>query len=461
MSAVTWRMERPNAKQDAVMRLRNPFIAYGGARGGGKSWLVRTWSTLMCLKKPGIKALIIRGTYSELEKNHIRPLREMTHGFARYNDQKKTLTFTNGSTIQFGYCLSEKDMERYQGGEWDLIFIDEASNIPEICIKKFIPCMRGVNDFPKRTVYTLNPGGRSHFYFKRLFVDRDFHADEDPGDYAFVQALVQDNTALKRKMPDYVKQLETLPEKLKKAWLYGEWDVFAGQFFEDFVNLPRADRVNTHVIPPFTPPAHWRIYRTYDYGYDKPFACQWWAIDNDGVMYLILELYGCGKEPNEGLHWNADKQFDEIARIEREHPWLKGKRIQGVADPAIWGKESTGMSVADTAAKHGVQFTPGDHDRLNGWAQCHNRLAFDQNGRPMMYVFEDCTAFRRTIPTLLYDENKPEDLDTDGEDHEADAWRYLCMLNPIKAPVVRQKKIVVPHMDPMELYESTRRTMRR
>ena len=168
-------------------------------------------------------------------------------------------------------------------------------------------------------------------------------------------------------------------------------------------------------------------------------------------MYLILELYGCTKEPNEGLHWNADKQFTEISRIEREHPYLRGRRVLGVADPAIWNKESSGLSIADVAARHGVKFSPGNNDRINGWAQCHNRLAFDGQGRPMMYVFEHCTAFRRTIPLLLYDENKPEDLDTEGEDHEADAWRYLCVANPIKAPVPRNDKIILPGMDPLEM----------
>lgn len=452
---ITWDFGTPNEKQDAVMRLRNKHIAYGGARGGGKSWLVRKWSTLNCLHYPGIKCLLVRSTYPELYENHIRPLTEDTRGFARYNEQKKILWFLNGSTIKFGYCRNEKDMEQYQGGEWDLEFIDEASNIPEICIKKFLPTVRGTNSFPKRTLYTLNPGGRSHGYFKRLFIDQEYQEGENPEDYAFVQALVTDNKALQESQPDYVHQLEILPEKLKKAWLYGEWDVFAGQFFEDFVNVCREDRQNTHVIPPFNPPAHWRIWRAYDYGYNHPFACQWWAIDTDGIMYLVLELYGCGKEPNTGIHWTAEKQFTEIARIEREHPYLKGRRILGVADPAIWSPESNGVSIAETAARLGVQFVPGNHDRINGWAQCHNRLAFDENGRPGMYVFEHCKAFRRTIPLLLYDDNKPEDLDSDMEDHEADAWRYICMQNPIKAPVPKNNKIILPGMDPLEL--STRR----
>ena len=120
-----------------------------------------------------------------------------------------------------------------------------------------------------------------------------------------------------------------------------------------------------------------------------------------------------------------------VRRIETEHRWLKGKKIIGVADPAIWNAQ-TGESIAETAAKHQVYFQKGDNDRLAGWLQCHYRLAFDGNGFPMMYVFSNCKAFIRTVPTLIYDDHKVEDLDTDGEDHIADEWRYFCMSRPIK-----------------------------
>ena len=451
MSAITWDFGKPSVKQDQLMRMKQKILGYGGARAGGKSWLVRKRVIFRSLIYPGMKSLIIRATYPELLHNHIEPITAQTRQFAKYNTQEKVLRFPNGSKIDFGYCKNETDMQRYQGGEWDEIYIDEAGNISEQCIKMFIPCIRGVNGLPKHMILTFNPGGKSHAYLKRVFVDRHFNEDENPEDYAFVQALIQDNKALMDKQPDYIKNLEVLPERLKRAWLYGEWDVFAGQFFEEYIDTEREDRKWTHVIPAFEPHAHWKIWRTYDYGYNHPFACQWWAIDTDGIMYLIAEWYGCGKEPNTGLHLSADAQFSEIARIEREHPYLRNRKILGLADPAIWSKESTGYSVADAAAKQGVYFSPANNDRINGWAQCHNRLAFDEHGRPGMYVFSHCHGFRRTIPTLLYSETRPEDLDTDGEDHEADAWRYLCMANPIKAPVPVEKKIVVPYMDPLEI----------
>ena len=233
--------------------------------------------------------------------------------------------------------------------------------------------------------------------------------------------------------PDYIKQLEALPPKLREAWLYGKWDIFEGQFFEDFVDRPDqyASRQWTHVIEPFEIPDSWKIYRSFDWGYNKPFSCAWWAVDYDGVVYRILELYGCTKTPNEGVKWTPPQVFNEIHRIETEHRWLKGKKIQGIADPAIWDAE-TGESIADVASKHQVYFSAGDNKRIPGWMQIHYRLAFDENGYPMMYIFSNCKAFIRTIPLLQYDEHKPEDLDTDGEDHVADEARYFCMARPIK-----------------------------
>lgn len=279
----------------------------------------------------------------------------------------------------------------------------------------------------------MNPGGVGHNWVKRLFIDKRYEANENPADYMFVQSLVTDNLALMRSNPDYISQLEALPEKLKKAWLHGDWNVFDGQFFEEFRDDPEhyLDRQWTHVIEPFEIPDGWTIYRSFDWGYNHPFSCGWWAVDHDGILYRILELYGCTKTPNEGLKWHPQQVFKEIHRIECEHRWLKGKNIIGVADPAIWNGEY-GESIEETASKAGVYFSKGDHERIAGWMQMHYRMAFDNNGYPMMYVFKNCVGFIRTIPSLVYDEHKVEDLDTDGEDHVADEVRYMCMSRPIE-----------------------------
>ena len=426
-------MPKPNEKQQDALTAQERYVAYGGARGGGKSWFVRWKAILLSLFFAGIKILITRKTYKELFNNHIAPLLVLLHGIATYNKTDKIFTFPNGSTITFGYCANDSDLGQYQGAEFDVWFADEAGQFQESWLVQIDACVRGVNNFPKRTYYTLNPGGPSHGYFKRLFIDRRFTEDEHPEDYRFIQALCTDNLALMQSQPEYMRALEKLPPKIRDAWLYGRWDVYEGQFFEDFIDRPEhyQDRQWTHVIDPFEIPDSWKIYRSFDWGYNKPFSCGWWAVDHDGVAYRILELYGCTKTPNEGVKWTPPQVFAEIHRIETEHRWLRGKKIIGIADPAIWDAE-TGESIADTAAKHQVYFTPGDHKRIPGWMQMHYRFAFDENGFPMMYVFSNCKAFIRTVPLLQYDEHKPEDLDTDGEDHVADEVRYFCMSRPIK-----------------------------
>ena len=214
-------------------------------------------------------------------------------------------------------------------------------------------------------------------------------------------------------------------------------------FFEEFADRPEhyEDRQWTHVIAPFEIPSDWVIYRGLDWGYNKPSSVGWFAVSPDNVIYHFLELYTCTATPNEGLKWTPPQLFSEVHRIETEHPWLKGRRIIGIADPAIWDAE-TGESIADTAAKHQVFFSKADHKRIPGWMQCHYRLAFDENGYPMFYVFNTCKHFIRTIPLLLYDEHRVEDIDTTQEDHIADMWRYVMMNNIIKP---RAKAVADPY----------------
>ena len=195
--------------------------------------------------------------------------------------------------------------------------------------------------------------------------------------------------------------------------------------------------------------------RSYDFGYAKPFSMAWWAIDYDGVFYRILEMYGCTSEPNEGVKWIPEEQFRKAREIEETHPLLKGRKITGVADPSIW-ESSKGQSVADTAMKHQIYFTPGDNNRIPGWMQVHYRMAFDDNGYPMMYVFNTCKAFIRTMPLMTYSETVPEDLDTTLEDHVADEVRYMCMSRPIKPRIKTVSKPITD--DPLNMIADTRKT---
>lgn len=440
---------KPQPKQDDFLKKHARHRAFGGARGGGKSWVARYTAKLYCLHYPGIRVCIVRKSYPELTQNHIERLKKELHGIARYNESKKTFYFPKGSTITMQYFNKPGDIENLQGIEYDVIILDEATQLTEQMIKDIAASCRGVNPFPKEIIYTCNPGGPGHGYIKRVFIDREFQEDERPEDYVFVQSFVQDNLALMEHDPDYLRFLEALPERRKQAWLYGKWDVYDGQCF-DLRDEPEhyEDRLWTHVIKPFQPPANWTYYRSFDWGSNRPFSVGWWAVDFDGRLYRILELYGCTNEPNVGVRWTADQVFAEVARIEHEHPYLKGRQIRGVADPAIWSTDPSGHSIVEFAFAHGLQFKQATNDRINGWAQVQYRLQFDEDGRPRLYVFENCKAFRRTIPLMMYDENRVEDIDTDLEDHIADETRYMCMeyvVKPMAAPA-REVKM----LDPLE-----------
>ena len=459
----------PSPKQKLFLIDTHRHVAFGGARGGGKSWSVRIKSIILAFKHKGIRICIIRRTYPELIENHIKPLREMLqcgakNSVAKYNDSRKELKFANGSEILFRYCNAEKDLDNFQGVQFDIIFFDEATQLKQEWITKICACVRGVNDFPKRTYYTMNPGGASHGYFKRLFIDKVYENGEYAEDYSFIQSLVTDNKALMESNPEYIKQLEALPPKLREAWLNGRWDVFEGAFFEEFRATPEPQACHdagitvedalqehryTHVIKPFKIPNGWKIYRSYDFGFGKPFAVNWYAVDYEGIAYMILELYGCTGTPNDGVKWSPEQQFREVARIEREHPYLAGKRIHGVADPSIWDG-SRGIAIIEEAEKQGIWFEKGINDRIPGWMQIHERLKFDEYGKAMLYIFDNCKDTIRTIPLMMYDEHKPEDLDTDGEDHICDSLRYFCMMRPVKPREIEVKEI--PMHDPLNQY---------
>ena len=449
-------IDRPNPKQRLFLLDRHKHIAFGGSRGGGKSWAVRDKARRLANTYPGIKIMIIRRTYPELRANHINQLKAMMmvktpQALAEYNDSQKVMTFPNGSEIIFGYCKSEGDVDRYQGTEVDVLFLDEATQLSEDQIKKLVACVRGVNEFPKRVYYTCNPGGKGHAYIKRLFIDRDFLPGEYPEEYSFIQSKVYDNAALMESDPDYVRQLEALPEALRKAWLDGDWDTFVGQVFSEWRNNPDGYQTRrwSHVIDDFELDASCKIYRGFDFGFAKPFAVVWVAVDHYGRMYLFKEYYGCTREADTGVQMQPREIARKIREIETTDPQLAGRKIHGIADPAIW-QNTVGESIADMMEHERVYFDKGDHTRLAGLMQVHYRLAFDDEGFPMVYVFKSCRNFIRTFPTLIYDEHHPEDVDTTMEDHLYDAFRYICIANPINP----RKNVpwTPPQEDPLNLW---------
>lgn len=438
--------EVPNPKQRLFYSSTAKHTAYGGARGGGKSYAMRRKLVMLCMRYDRLSVLLLRRTLAELRKNHIQPLVYELNGYAVYKKDERAFIFPNGSRLELGYCDNEGDLMQYQGAEYDVIGFEEATNFREEWIRFISTSLRNTRlDFKTRIYYTCNPGGVGHSYIKRLFIDRDFTDGENPDDYLFIPARIYDNKPLMEANPDYIRLLEALPPSKRRAHLDGDWNVCEGQVFEEFKDDPEHyfDRQFTHVIEPFDIPESWTVHRSFDFGYAKPFSCAWWACDYDGRLYRILELYGCvPREPNVGVKWTPDEIFAEIARIEREHIWLRGKHIYGVADPSI-SDASRGISIAEVAEKYGVFFEKGDNKRIAGWMQVHYRLSFDKNGIPMMYIFKNCRDFIRTIPYLQYSTVSPEDINTELEDHIADETRYMCMTQPIR-PIKKELTSTLP-----------------
>ena len=310
-------VEPPNARQREFFLARSRFVAYGGARGGGKSWAVRKKATLMGVRYPGIRMLLLRRTFPELKENHILPLQGELKGLATYKEVDKAFSFANGSRLKFGYCDSERDVLQYQGQEYDVIFLDEATQFTEYQFNTLTACIRGANPFPKRMYLTCNPGGVGHEWVKRLFIDRDYRGSEKGEDYTFIPARVYDNRALMGQDPGYVAMLENLPEDLRRAWLEGDWNVFAGQYFTEW-------REDIHVCEPFLIPGYWRRYFAMDYGLDM-LAGYFIALDEGGRAWVYREVY----QPDLIIS-EAARTILEAAEGESIESWL--------APPDMWNR---------------------------------------------------------------------------------------------------------------------------
>lgn len=445
---VVW---RPQERQAAFMARAEYEALYGGAAGGGKSEAL-VIEALRQIHIPHYKGLILRKTYPELTELIDKSLSyypQVCAG-ARYNQTTHTWTFPSGARVIFGSLQHDKDKTKYQGKAFDFIGFDELTHFTYDEYSYLFSRNRA--NGPGTRCYirsTTNPGGVGHGWVKERFITAaapmhtvwsatdvyfpDGHKERRMRSRVFVPSSVFDNQELLANDPDYLTRLSALPEAERKALLYGDWDSFTGQVFNEWKNDPAhyEDRLWTHVVAPFDPPESWTYYRSFDWGYSHPFSVGWWAVDYDGRAYRILEWYGCQKDrPDTGLQLTAAEVFAEVARVEREHPYLRGRKILGVADPAIWNAE-TGVSTAEVAARCGVYFQPGDHERIPGWQQLHYRLRFDSRGKPMMQVFCTCRDFIRTVPALVYSQTRVEDVDTDGEDHIADETRYFCMMRPL------------------------------
>ena len=416
MPGKTITLDEPQPAQRPFFLATERFVCYGGARGGGKSWSVRHKAILLAGNYAGIRILILRRTLEELKGNHIRPMQQLIGGVIPYKAADKEFLFPNGSTIKFGYCDAESDVDQYQGQEYDVIFLDEATFFTEYQYSMLTACLRGANDFPKRMYLTCNPGGRGHAWVKRLFIDRKFQENERPEDYVFFAAKATDNKVLVEKDPEYLRRLDNLPPKERAAFRDGNWDVFVGQFFTEWER-------DTHVCEPFQPPEWWRWYISIDYGLDM-LAALLIGVDDTGDAYVVGEVYE-GRDLGEGHDGLIVSEAAKAVKALGD-----GRRITAyLAPPDLWNaRQETGKSVADIFAEHGVYLTKTSNDRVDGWMAVKEWLKV-RDGEPRLRFFPNCRNIIRTLPLLQYDEKKPNDVANTPHEltHAPDALRGFCV----------------------------------
>ncbi len=413
----------PQERQLLFFNSRAKYIAYGGARGGGKSWALRRKLILMCLKYRGLSVLLLRRTYPELRENHIRPMLSELSGIAKYCDTKKCFEFPGGSRILLGYCDIESDVGRYQGQEFDIIGFDEATQFTEYQFQTIKASLRGANDFPKRIYLTCNPGGVGHGWVKRLFIDREYRVGENSTDYDFIPASIYDNKALLSKNPEYLSQLESLPHELRRAWLYGDWEVFAGQYFPEFDS-------SVHVVEPFPIPELWKRYCSIDYGLDM-LACMFITVSPEGVAYVYDEIHLPGLI--------VSSAAEEIRK--------KAEGVEMFIAPSdLWSRQKdSGKSIAELFGEGGVWLTKISTERIEGWLCLKEYLkVYEENGKrcARLRFFSSCRNIIRCLPLLLCDKSRVGDVSTEPHTitHAPDALRYFAVSRPYLPKLPCEKK---------------------
>lgn len=427
-----------------------PELFYGGAAGGGKSdFLLGDWLQDVPVYGPAWQGVLFRRTYPELEELLKRSAEIFPHSGAEWTAQDKTWTWPNGARLRLRYLERDMDATRYQGHQYTWIGWDELTQWPTDYAYRFLRArLRSAHAVPtKRIRAAANPGGVGHLWVKASFIDPHpagmvpFIDTETGMERLFVPARLSDNRILLQADPDYADRLRGLgSEALVRAWLDGDWSVIEGAYFSEF----STDR---HVCRPFEIPRHWARIRGMDWGSASPFSVGWYAVASEdhassvgvipkGALIKYREWYGmmAGK-PNVGLKLSADDVADGIVERERGDP----KMSKCVIDPSA-AKEDGGPSILSRMSRRGASFMPADNTRMAGWDQLRARLKGDGDGRPMIVFFSTCVHTIRTLPALQHDKNKPEDVDTDGEDHAGDETRYVCMSRPWLAPAPKPKE---------------------
>lgn len=408
-------------KQQAFIDSQAFETLFGGAAGGGKSYGQLVDGLLYALKYPKSKQIIFRSTFADLEKSLIRTSMDLYPlSIADYNSSKHTWKFKNGSIIDFGYIQYEKDVYQYQSAEYDVVRFDELTHFTEFMYTYLISRCRGANPYPKCIKSSTNPGGVGHNWVKERFIDigvpNTTHTCKlETGETTtriFIPSLVQDNKFMLTYDPDYIKRLDALPEKERRALKYGDWDIFDGQFFTEF-------KRNIHVIEPFEIPKDWYIYFVMDYGLDM-LAGYWIAVDYNNNAYVFREVYQS--------NLLVSQARDKIKEMTNESVYIY------LAPPDLWNRhKETGKSTADIFAEGGIDLYKTNNDRIQGWLQMKEWLKVykDEQGcdTSRLKIFSTCKNLIRCLPQIQHDEKKIGDVANEPHEltHSVDAIRGFCV----------------------------------
>lgn len=405
-------------------------VLYGGAAGGGKTKALLMQGIAWCMAHPGIRVGGFRRTYGELKESLLAELAQV--GFAQalgatWNGTDYDLRFPNGSLLMFRYAENLQDATRRQGGQYQGLLFDERTlTSPDVVDFLYSRVRSGRADVPVVGIRSgSNPGGAGHGAVKRRFIDATDYGERIVTDTSgrtvrFIPSKISDNPHLNA---DYERQLDALPDAMRKAFKDGSWDVFAGQYFTEW------DR-DRHVVPPCEIPPTWQRVAGMDWGYAAPWCVLWGAVDEDDRVWIYDELYA--------TQVGETEQARRILAAEEAHgvaPWAR------FADDAMWTRRGEVQSVADTYSSAGCHLAPAKKgERLSGWQRvrsyladgpaCPQHRAKGWQECPRLHVLDGAAPnLVRTLPTLPYDTtpSKVEDLDTKAEDHAADALRYLLI----------------------------------
>lgn len=451
-------------RQTAAFSSLATEILYGGAAGGGKSFLLRAAFITWCSLIDGLQAYIFRRVSDDLVKNHMEGpsgfpamLSEWCdEGYVRINYSKGTISFWNGSKIFLCHCQYEKDMYKYQGAEIHLLGIDELTHFTPQIYKYLRGRVRlGALRVPKaykqlfpRILCGSNPGGLGHNWVKAAFVDNatpmeivQMSQEEGGMLRQYIPAKLSDNPTLMETDPFYEHRLEGLGNPaLVRAMRDGDWNIVSGGALDDVW------RNEVHILKPFDIPKTWRIDRSFDWGSSHPFAVCWWAesdgsevIMRDGIklnfprgtLFLVAELYGWNGNPDEGCKKLAVEVARDIIAVERK-VFMGRNVLAGQADNSIFDAQN-GVCIADDMARAGVRWERSDKSagsRKTGLEAVRRRMKACLE-HPMedagIFVFDTCRHFLRTVPIIPRDIRDPDDVDTKSEDHIFDAVRYRVL----------------------------------